>query len=272
MNLMGKIFTLLIFFLSVSFLVLSVMVGATHRNWKEIASKNEQDAQIAASRLSEFKQDRTELDAKLRAEQIARQLQLSQLFTQATRDAALRDNLSKANSELGKELTRIQSQFAIVNQRVIDQDGRIGVLQTDNNTLIDNIADQRKKVVNLTNEIYRLRGELDLLTKSSAALAAQNAKQQRVLAANGLNENSLTEQVAKKLEGVVVQTKDDLIAVSLGTDDGLKVGHYVEIYRDTKFIGKAEVTVSDHNTAAARLIPQYTNITIREGDYVTTKL
>ena len=40
MNLTGKILTFLILFLSVAFLVLAVMVGATHQEWKKIAKEN----------------------------------------------------------------------------------------------------------------------------------------------------------------------------------------------------------------------------------------
>ena len=45
MNLMGKIFTLLIFFMSICFLVISVMVGASHRNWKKEAQDKLEAAQ-----------------------------------------------------------------------------------------------------------------------------------------------------------------------------------------------------------------------------------
>ena len=40
MNVAGKILTVLIMLISVCFLVIAVMVGAAHRNWKEVASTN----------------------------------------------------------------------------------------------------------------------------------------------------------------------------------------------------------------------------------------
>ena len=50
MNLTGKILTFLILFLSVAFLVLAVMVGATHQNWKEVANDNKQKLQLIHKR------------------------------------------------------------------------------------------------------------------------------------------------------------------------------------------------------------------------------
>ena len=47
MNLMGKILTLLIFFLSICFLVIAVMVGAAHQNWQEQANENKEVAERA---------------------------------------------------------------------------------------------------------------------------------------------------------------------------------------------------------------------------------
>ena len=53
MNLMGKILTLLIFFLSICFLVIAVMVGAAHQNWQEQANENKVVAERAQSLLDQ---------------------------------------------------------------------------------------------------------------------------------------------------------------------------------------------------------------------------
>ena len=55
MNLMGKIFTLLIFFMSICFLVIALMVGATHRNWKAIAVEKNSEAANYKNALVEAK-------------------------------------------------------------------------------------------------------------------------------------------------------------------------------------------------------------------------
>ena len=82
MNLFGKIFTLLIFFMSITFLVLAVMVGATHRDWKSVAKANKLKATSTQNKLDATKTATNETKKKLNAEQVSRQQQLAQLFSE----------------------------------------------------------------------------------------------------------------------------------------------------------------------------------------------
>ena len=66
-------------------------------------------------------------------------------------------------------------------------------------------------------------------------------------------------------------TKFDYIAISLGTDDGIREGHTLDIYRNDRFIGKAVVTKADYNMSAARIDRDFLQAPVAEGDYVTTK-
>lgn len=75
--------------------------------------------------------------------------------------------------------------------------------------------------------------------------------------------------VPEKVEGVVTGTREDLVALSLGTDDGVRPGHVVQIYRGSTHVGSATVTISEHNTAAARMRRTFDDLRAREGDYVT---
>ena len=87
----------------------------------------------------------------------------------------------------------------------------------------------------------------------------------------GISETQLTDHIPPEVEGVVLRTKDNLIAISVGGDDGVRDGHVFDIYRGDRFIGKAEVTTAKENMSAARLISEYQQAPVAEGDYVTTK-
>ena len=52
MNLMGKIFTFMIFLMSTVFLVVSIMVGASDREWKREAEAMKTRANTATNNLS----------------------------------------------------------------------------------------------------------------------------------------------------------------------------------------------------------------------------
>ena len=93
----------------------------------------------------------------------------------------------------------------------------------------------------------------------------------KVMKANGLSDDALTSHIPPKVDGVVARVKDNYIAISLGTDDGIREGHTVDIFRGDRFIGKAVVTKAEFNMSAARLDKDYMQAPVAEGDHVTTK-
>ena len=103
-------------------------------------------------------------------------------------------------------------------------------------------------------------------------LVANLAKSKKVLDRNGLTVNSLTDHIVPKLDGLVVKTSSDgLFAISLGTDDGLRVGHELDVYRKDRFVGKGTVIKTETDLAAVRINPDFNLDTVREGDHVTSK-
>jgi hypothetical protein len=64
-----------------------------------------------------------------------------------------------------------------------------------------------------------------------------------------------------------------LIEVSLGSDEGLRRGHKLDVYRLTGgYLGRAEVVDTNPDRAVARIIPEFRQGIIRKGDRVATKL
>lgn len=73
------------------------------------------------------------------------------------------------------------------------------------------------------------------------------------------------------IEGVVTRTRGDLVVISLGTDDGMREGHEVRVFRGAKEIGSGIVTIAKHNKSVAKVQLIVDDQLVREGDYVTTK-
>ena len=67
---------------------------------------------------------------------------------------------------------------------------------------------------------------------------------------------------------------DGLIEISLGTDDGLLKGHTLEVYRKdgSAYLGRVEVTATQPDKAACKILPQFRQGPIQGGDRVTSKL
>jgi len=271
MNLMGKIFTLLIFFMSITFLVLAVMVGASHRNWKEIAAANKDKATLAADRLEQSRSTSNGFRRKLNAEQVSRTDQFAQLYSaKAVAEKRLNER-AVSHSNLETQNTNLTVQYDIANQLLKERDNTINDLKAANKFLTENVAEKTQSTVSLTTQVYDLEGQIQALEQSNQDLSSLVAQQARVMKGSGVAVTDLIDAIPKPLEGLVTRQGNGYIAVSLGTDDGLRVGHSLDVYRSDRYVGRATVTRTDHNTSAARLLPEYEQTLVREGDYVTTK-
>ncbi|MEM9411481.1 MAG: hypothetical protein AAGA30_10230 [Planctomycetota bacterium] len=271
MNLTGKILTFLILFLSVAFLVLAVMVGATHQEWKKVASENKNKLTEARNILKTFQGKSEEIKKKLNAERVSRRLQLAQLESQLNsartaaeaKEAELRDQIVVSQ--------RAQDALNNAEKRLREQDSEVSDLRNKNKNLIDDIASQRQSVVNLTNQVYQLRGEVEQMEIANSDLADELSLRVKVMDLKGLSTTEPTDHIAPEVEGVVLRIKDNLVAISVGSDDGIRAGHEFDIYRGDRYIGKARVTRAKNNMSAAKLISEFTQAPVAEGDYITTK-
>ncbi len=271
MNLVGRILTLLILLLSVCFLVIALMVGATHRNWKEIASANQKAAESAKRLLDSARSKSTEMEKLLNMERVARTMQLAQLESQLS-DA--RGQYEDKENQLREQTVVAQEaldRLKAAEKRLTEQDTEVAALKGQNKTLIDDIAAQRQSVVNLTSQVFSLQGELESLEQLKMDLSEQLALKTKVMTKHGLADDDLVDQIPPPVDGVVIRVKDDYIAISLGTDDGLRNGHTFDIYRGDRYIGKAVVTRAEYNMSAARLDKDFLQAPVAEGDHVTTK-
>ena len=68
MNLVGKIITILILLLSVCFMVIGVMVNASHQNWKAQAIENRKKVEELASNRERILAEATKKDEQIEKE------------------------------------------------------------------------------------------------------------------------------------------------------------------------------------------------------------
>ncbi len=273
MNLMGKIFTLLIFFMSICFLVIAVMVGASHRNWKSAANDFKAKAEQATITAEAAKAKTGEKDRLLAAERTARAMQLAQLESQLK--IAI-DSYTQRESQLKEELIISQERLRRLEQaeaRLAQQDSEVSELKADNAKLAADIADKFSLVRNLTNQRAELQNQLGSLQNLNQDLSANLATKTKVMNAAGLDDRQLTDHIPPKVDGVVTYVGDNrnLVSIGLGSDDGLRVGHEMDVYRNDRYIGKVRVSKTEYNNSVAQTIRDFMTDTVREGDHVTSK-
>lgn len=270
MNLTGKILIVLILLSSTLFLWVGITVYASHQNWEKKAMENKDIIEAKNRQIAAIQAEINKKQSAIETEKVARAMRISQLESQYQ---ASRREVETLTASLNEQRIIAQEQRAIADQnekRLAEQDKNIADLETRLRTLTEDVAAQREKVIAMTNQIFELEGERRNLENIRQNLAAQNATLTKVLKKNGLTETSLVDHIPPAVEGRVYAVDSGTIAISVGHDDGMRVGHKVDIFRGERFVGTAEVTVVEPNRSAARVDRNLTKFAVETGDRVTT--
>jgi hypothetical protein len=75
-----------------------------------------------------------------------------------------------------------------------------------------------------------------------------------------------------QLDGDVIAVAANSIEVSIGSDDGLQVGHTLEVYRNGQYVGRAIVRSVKPDRAVAEIDKNFSRGAVQRGDKVTTKV
>lgn len=273
MTLVGKILTVLILIMSIAFMMIAVTVFATHRTWRDraIAHKTTiEELRVANDRL---RAETSRADDRLAIEQAARRFALAALQsreeTQAQQLAFQNDQLTKKNAENDLLTTTL-------NQNTMNLD----VLNKEVNGLREDIrlAEQARdekfaSVVAMHGAISDLQGSVTTLSDTEVQLRDQVSRMKLVMDAYELTEYTPVVNIPPRVDGIVTKVGEStLIEVSIGSDDGLRTGHSLEVFRNNAYLGRVEVTQLEPNRAVCRIIPAYRKGIIKRGDRVATKL
>lgn len=149
--------------------------------------------------------------------------------------------------------------------------------------VVENNLAQAQRGIQARDE--QIKQSLDKLEKEIAARKEAEARvlavleEKRVLEAK-IQELSVNPQ-SIELEKIVVKTMPEItgkvlsydkensfVVVNLGSTDNLKLGDTLSIYRDDKFIGKAQVEKIEEKTSAAAILTPWKTIEYKENDMV----
>jgi hypothetical protein len=267
----GKILTGLTLVLSIMFASLAVVVYATHQNWREQAQKLQTNLGALKAANQRLREDIDTNKDQYAREQAARRFEVAALETQ----------LSQANDQLVeavKESDRLAAQIGVLVQTNSTTTAQLDSLTAEVGTLrsglklAENDRDQQfQTAVDLTDQNHALQGTRDNLQERGNQLAAQLSRFRAIMDARGISEFEDVSDVPPRLEGVVVAVNKDLIEISVGSDEGLKVGHALDVYRGNTYLGRVVVRKAMPDRSVTQIIPDYSKGLIKTGDHVATR-
>jgi len=250
---------------------MAIMTVSTHRNWKQAADTLQIEYDTLNAKLQQAKTGSIQKEQSIIAEKVARAQQLAQLESQLTSQQAEVDDLSKALNEetiISKErLARMEQAEA----RAAQLDRQNKSLTERNVELNKEVATSYEKLTDLTNTTFELGTRIEELEDLNGDLSASLANWSKVGRGFGLNENSLTDDIVPLVNAVVVKSTGPLFAVAAGSDDGLRKGHVLDIYRAETFVGRGIVREVQHDLAVLETVREFMQASVKEGDNVTSK-
>lgn len=287
MNLVGKILVVAIFVMSMVWMAFAMAVYSTQKSWKEEVERPRDQAtaslkpglkfqledaqkestdlkvQLAAlqKRIEEVKDAEKQQRAKLETALAEQQTQREALLTQVTQlETKSRDQIA-AVTAAQDNLTRLSEQVTKLNADMIA-------------TLGDRDA-QFTAATNKTIELHEAYSEVKTLKERSLSLAKNIEFYKNKLASLGVkNPDEPVVDSTPPVDGIVTAIqRGDLIEISIGSDDGLKVGSVLHVYRAGRaYLGRVQVIETSPDRSAAKILRDSRTGVIQKGDRVATSL
>ncbi len=284
MNLVGKIFVVLVLLMSVIFAGFAVAVYATHRNWKLVVDN--QDTGPGRPPLG-LKQQLEQREQRLR-ELTDRRNELARLLEQEkSAYEQVRVKLENEKEELRRERDDRESKLADVTQAhrealaVVDASHKeLARLRTEIDGLQASVLkfqrerdDHFTEVVRLTDELHAAVFELNQLKDTNRELLVELTEMKNKLRAAKIDPDA--PMGLPVVEGLVMSILGDgLVEISIGSDDGLRQGHQLYVYRvgggRSTYVGKVEVLRTNVDRSVGKIIEAQGNLA--RGDRVASQL
>lgn len=289
MTTLGKFFTLGIFIMSLLFLYVSASVFTVHKNWKMVAinprvgeanhDSNFDDGlrwQIEDTRkaLNELKTQKQELLAELQRERAARRMAIQQLQTKNATLAAAADELTRLyNDESAKNQSLIQ-QVDVKEDRLASLTTQVETLQSDIQAAQQSRDEEFQRVVTITDQLHQFERDKRNLEERVNQLAHEVTQRKRVMDHIGVTPDTPLHNQPPRVEGevtVVSAKNNNLVEISLGEDDGIRVDHELVVYRDNTYVAKIKIRKVGPNVAVGEIEKDTRRGTVKKGDNVTTR-
>lgn len=287
MNLVGKIFTVLILVMSLVFMSFAVAVYATHKNWREIVMLSRQDASAANKQVGLKLQLE---DARAVAKELRDRLDKNQQELEQEK-LAHRTAVAKLKTENG-DLARKNSTLEQSNKDLTEEKNKatesLGTTEARNKTLLEETLALRQRIrdaekerdekadllVQKTDLLLQAQSEVNRLKEKLAAVAKQLIEAKEVLVRYDLNPDPKF-HLGATVKGLVTAVRGEgLVEISIGSDDGLKKGARLRVIRadGSMYLGQVEVLELQTDRGVCRIVQNTQQGAINKGDRVISDL
>jgi len=287
MTLVGKILIVAILIMSVVFMGFAMAVYTTQTNWKAVV--NRPQSEVTASQplgltfqlenketeIEELKEELRKVAQQLSEVRASEEAQRAKLDAKLTTAVEQRDRAVTELAQLQKDKLEWDAKWAAAQENLRTLTGQVESLQEDILAAQQERDNYFQQIVQLTDDLHERHGELTRNSELAANLAKRlSVWRQRLLDAGVQDPDVPVVGEPPALKGQILAVKNNsLIELSLGSDDGLREGHVVHVYRAGRaYLGRATIVRTATDRAVAKMISGTVQGNIQKGDRVATSL
>jgi hypothetical protein len=276
MNLLGKLLIVLIFIGSIGLASFTVVVYATHTNWKVRADKLDQSLKEKTQELTKLQSVKDAMEAALKLEVKRQQdsvLALTGKVRQLSQDYdESRGELAGLKEELAQQVAAVKDSHETAERLRLRYDGQSKALLESTNQWMAMSTELIKK----SDEAHTLAVQLTTYQSTAAQLAKDYRDAMEVLRLHDLSPDPAlySKRPPIGIQGTVTEVRPrGNVEISIGADSGLVKGHQLDVVRNVDgrsvYIGKIEIVNTAADRAVAQVMPEFRKGVVQRGDEVT---
>jgi hypothetical protein len=184
----------------------------------------------------------------------------------------------------------VQSELDLHKAERREATAMVAATQENNQRLTDEVTGLRQDIrtneqardqafhttLKATEDLHQTAGELRNSVERNRQLTEQVSGMTSVMDAKGIDPNTPPDAVTPTVDGLVSRVRQvagaQLVEVTIGSDDGLKQGNTVEVYRGGRYLGRLDIVKTSPDRAVGRVDRRFQQGSIQEGDRVATRL
>ena len=281
MTQVGKILVLVIMAFSLIFLGVSTMVFVTSKNWKDATAKKDAEVKKIQGQLQTEQGKLAQAKKDLEDAQAAAQQQTKTLNSKI-------QTLDEQNKRDLAQIQAVRKDLAVATQSAksaleeVDARRKETTLLREQKSAVEKQANEYSlRQAELNDKIRELERMLDTATKNNTDLRERVAKYTTLLQQNGLSTDIAQIkgiEAPPQVTGEITRgdPTNKMFEISIGSDDGLVVGHTLFLYRTkprAEYLGRVQVVRVDPDQSVVRVMGSTVQgKKIKEGDIVSSSI
>jgi hypothetical protein len=142
-------------------------------------------------------------------------------------------------------------------------------------TIAENAKNLAENQMNIVQARFQELHEELLATTKALQLAQENQRNTPGPVAAGARNQQPVGPPPENLEGLILDVRDDLVEISMGSDHALAVNHVLQVLRETpkpEYLGEIRLVKVDLKRSVGKVMTAKRNTPMRKGDIVASSV